>query len=260
MTELLIQVSGLHWQRQTVPVLNGIDWQLQRGQHWTIMGASGAGKTVFCQILAGQLQAGGRIGYGTGQHGRQLQIAWVPQQHQFSNRSHIQTFYYQQRFNSSDAADSLTIREYLQLDTADRLCHELLQQLQLQHLADQPLIQLSNGENKRLQLVGALRTQPDIIILDSPFTGLDAAGRKLLDEVMSHWAQQGVHWIVVTEPGRLPACTTHIALLENGLFAFAGPAVEWQQHTHHAITVSPSPCPLYLQTYPGRLHSIMPCK
>lgn len=250
MTELLIQVSGLHWQRQTVPVLNGIDWQLRRGQHWAIMGASGAGKSVFCQILAGQLQAGGSIQYGTGHNGRQLQVAWVPQQHQFSNRSHIQTFYYQQRFNSSDAADSLTIREYLQLDTADQLCHDLLQQLQLQHLADQPLIQLSNGENKRLQLVKALRKQPDILILDSPFTGLDAAGRQLLDEVMSHWIQQGVHWIVVTEPGRLPACTTHIALLENGLFAFAGPVGEWQQRTNHTINVSPSSLPLLPSTLP----------
>lgn len=243
MTELLIQASGLHWQRQTTPVLNGIDWQLRSGQHWAIMGASGAGKSVFCQVLAGRLQAGGSIRYGTGAGGRPLQIEWVPQQHQFTNRSHVQTFYYQQRFNSSDATDSQRIREYLQLEETDQRSHDLLQQLQLQHLVDQPLIQLSNGENKRLQLVKALRRQPDIIILDSPFTGLDAAGRQLLDEVMNWWAAQGLQWIVVTEPNRLPSCTTHVALLENGLFDFAGPIGEWQQPASSTAGISPSSLP-----------------
>lgn len=242
MTNVPIKALHLHLQRQLSTVLNNVSWELQPGQHWAITGPSGSGKTVLAQVLTGRLQCGGELYYGQKADGHTVQIGWVPQQHQFTNRSHLQQFYYQQRFNATESADSLSIREYLQLAPTDTLTHTLLQQLQLMPLLDRPLIQLSNGENKRLQLVQALRQQPDILVLDNPFTGLDRDGRALLNHVMLHWAAQGMQWIVVTAADRLPVCTTHVAVMESGEMIFQGPLAQWQiqQHEQPITPVLPS--------------------
>jgi len=116
---------------------------------------------------------------------REVQI--VEQQHRFRNRNQTADQYYQQRFNSLNATETLTVAEDLEpygegaglfqkdgwffFSAVDRLLSE-------------PLIQLSNGENKRLQMVKALLVSHSLLILDQPFTGLDTAGRQALSAVL----------------------------------------------------------------------------
>jgi molybdate transport system ATP-binding protein len=85
----------------------------------------------------------------------------VEQQHHFKNLSNTNNFYYQQRFNSRDAEDSITVREYLQIAVSgssgsNHQLEKLVKLFDIKKLFSEPLIQLSNGENKRLQIVKAL--------------------------------------------------------------------------------------------------------
>ncbi|MEO6316598.1 MAG: ATP-binding cassette domain-containing protein, partial [Chitinophagaceae bacterium] len=97
-----------------------------------------------------------------------------------------------------------------------------LEVLHLQPLLDKPLLQLSNGENKRLQLAKALLANPGVLILDNPFIGLDTEGRKTLHEILDSLVLKDIQVILITGATELPACITNVAVLKKGRLIFAG--------------------------------------
>jgi molybdate transport system ATP-binding protein len=146
------------------------------------------------------------------------------QQHQFRNRSNIHEFYYQQRYQSMDADDAYTARELMKKEwEKDPLLVEgMSQRLHVTSLLDRPLIQLSNGENKRVQLLRALLKKPDLLILDNPFIGLDTEGRALLHKLLDDISRENITLLVICPPEEIPACSTHVAVLDGGKLTFAG--------------------------------------
>jgi molybdate transport system ATP-binding protein len=87
-------------------------------------------------------------------------------------------------------------------------------------LFSERLIQLSNGENKRLQIVKALLLQPAFLLLDNPFIGLDVKSRQILEEVLDAIAHQGVHIIMVTTANNLPLFISNVLSLSiNGSYS-----------------------------------------
>ncbi len=111
----------------------------------------------------------------------------------------------------------------------------LLEQLHLDSLLGKPLIQLSNGENKRLQLVIALLKKPAMLILDNPFTGLDTGGRKVLHEIIDSIIGSGIHVILITNAQELPASITHIAVLDKGKLLYKGTREGYQQGAYSTM-------------------------
>src|SRR5260370_42252935 len=82
------------------------------------------------------------------------------------------------------------VREYALME--GRAAEEWLDSLHIRPLLSRPLIQLSNGENKRVQLAIALLEEPELLILDNPFLGLDTAGRELLHQIINELAAKGI--------------------------------------------------------------------
>jgi molybdate transport system ATP-binding protein len=78
------------------------------------------------------------------------------------------------------------------------------------------MIQLSNGENKRLQFAKALIQEPELLILDSPFTGLDIAGRELLKDVILQLIDKGIKIILIAPLEEIPDYFDKTAVLRNG--------------------------------------------
>ena len=150
-------------------------------------------------------------------------IVVVDQQHHFKNLSNISQFYYQQRYNASDAEDSITVEMLLQLSNPAGkriVCgietSVLPQKLHIDQLLQKPLIQLSNGENKRLQIATAVLHEPKLLILDNPYIGLDSEGRKMLSAILNTLSKAGVKLLLISSTPDLPECITHISLLEKG--------------------------------------------
>lgn len=56
---LILDVSGLRVTRGDTVILHGLDWQVRRGEHWTILGANGCGKTTLLKTLLGYLSPTG---------------------------------------------------------------------------------------------------------------------------------------------------------------------------------------------------------
>jgi molybdate transport system ATP-binding protein len=219
--------------RFSTTVFESFSFSVKPGEQWAITGESGSGKTSLLEAIAGRLN----ILNGEFEHelldeyvlqrkGDDPVFSWpnliehVSFKHTFRNLSNTTTFYYQQRFNASDSEDAATVEEYLSAikppATAMYWTYgKVIEKFKLTHLTDKHLIKLSNGETKRLLLAAALMKNPVILLLDNPFTGLDAGTRQELNTLLSEIAVSGITIIMTTVSTEIPDVITHIAVLDN---------------------------------------------
>ena len=192
--------------------LNAVSFALNEGAHLLITGSSGSGKTLLAKALAGKIFYKGVVEYSISKP----QIIFAEQHYFFKTLSNTNEFYYQQRYNSLDNNDALTvIDELLKISTDKNKIDTLLQQLQLDHRSNDSLLHLSSGEHKRFQLIKAFLQDADVFILDSPFIGLDIKSRKMLRSIISEKAAASTI-IIIADVEDAPTCITHVAELEEG--------------------------------------------
>lgn len=209
------------------PVLTTIDLEIKRGQHWALVGESGSGKTSLLNAIAGNLHLSkGEIvrHFAAGQPGISYQqlIAFVASKHHFRNLSNTSDFYYQQRYNSTDSDDALTVADYLNgilVNTTRQHSWDYAKTaslMKLTPLLDKQLIKLSNGETKRLMIAAALLKNPQLLLLDNPLAGLDAGTRIEFNTIVNQIAASGITVIMATGAHEIPQAITHVALLQYG--------------------------------------------
>ena len=192
--EIVARVNHLSASYGSHEVLKDISFEIGTTDCLAVVGPMGSGKTTLAKALSGRLFRKGEVWF------QGSFVLYVEQQHHFKNRSNISEFYLQQRFNSADSEDSYTVREELgELDVADYVA-----MFKLDGLLDKPLLQMSNGENKRLQIVKALGQRPDWLLLDNPYLGLDVAGREVLSAGLSQLHAQGIRFILFLSGGDIP--------------------------------------------------------
>jgi molybdate transport system ATP-binding protein len=217
-----LTLEGVTVQLAGARLLDQLDWTIQKGEQWALTGPSGSGKTLLAHTLLGRHFYTGVLEIAT------RRIAIVEQQHRFRNRPGATELYYQQRFNASDADQTITVAQELAEAGYPEPDLALLETLHVRPLLQKPLIQLSNGENKRVQLTLAVMEAPELLILDNPFLGLDAEGRATLHHIIDTLARQGIQLLLVTSGHELPTAITHVARLDHGRWSFLGPKADFQ--------------------------------
>lgn len=244
MSTALAQLTDVSVTFNGVEILKNIHLTIQPGEQWAIVGRSGSGKTTLAHALAGTVFHSGTLEFHLPNHSAHARdanrILLIEQQHHFRNRSNTSDFYYQQRYNSADSEDTMTVEEALAPFISGSPARNWVEQLHLTHVLDEPLIQLSNGENKRLQLAKALFLDPAVLIMDNPFIGLDVEGRQTLHRIIDSIVASGITIILITPPQELPDSITHVAMLENGQLVKAGKRSAMQVHTTTAATALPA--------------------
>ena len=199
--------------------LQNISFSLNDKENLVITGASGSGKTTLAKALCGQLFFMGELKTDYSLHSNLAPKAvYVEQRYTIKNRSNTIDGYYQQRYNSADNEDSYTVSEELKFISNDeKRIDFLLNELSISYLKNKPLLQLSSGEHKRFQIVKALLEPAQLLVLDEPFVGLDAASREKLNEILTAVSSAGTKLIVISGTNHhFPDCATHILELENG--------------------------------------------
>lgn len=232
MADTLLQLEKVAVKLGAQKVLDNIDLTIYEGQHWAVTGQSGSGKTVLAHTLAGRHFFSGHIkaGFDTPETFHHS-IVVVEQQHRFKDLTNRSDFYYQQRFNSFDAEQTATVAQELAAwITPDNQpeATQWISLLQVDRLVEEPLIQLSNGENKRLQLTIALLQKPRLLVLDNPFVGLDVNGRMILHSILDTISTTGITLLLITTPDQLAPCITHVATLQKGVLTEAVPIAQYK--------------------------------
>jgi len=236
MNTALLSIDHATLKLGNTTVFSDLNFTVNQGENWALIGESGSGKSALLQIIAGKLHiSAGAIHYYF--HEEYLKehhssdahltfhklIGFVEPRHHFRNLSNTSDFYYQQRYNSSDSEDALTVEEYL-----GSIKHysetpgywdlpKVMQRLNLEVLKSKQLIKLSNGETKRLLIAAALIKNPVILLLDSPLTGLDVQTRAEFNRIITDINSSGITVIMATSPFEIPDAITNVAVLKNGV-------------------------------------------
>lgn len=198
-------------------LLDAISFELNGGKHLLITGPSGSGKTLLTKAIAGQLFHEGDICFT--ENGTRISpfIVRVEQHYHFTNLSHVNQFYYQQRFNSMDSDDAATVSQELkQFSQPEEKVSLLLNLFGLKERLNSPLLHLSSGEHKRFQLIRAFLQEPGIMILDEPFTGMDTRSRDMLRAYITEKAKSGSQFIIICDPHECPEVIDTVAVLKDG--------------------------------------------
>jgi molybdate transport system ATP-binding protein len=198
---------------RTSILLQDINLELKKGDLLGIIGSNGSGKTVLAKAISGELTVSGDVI----NDGIFKKKRFVPF-HSSLSLSNGGAVYRQQRWNKIDTELLPKVKDEI------RACEDLVEaeklftQFGLDHLYESFVINLSNGEQRKLELLKALSAKPDLLVLDNAFTGLDSYSRPLLTQMLETLALQG-QTIVMTglELNDFPPSVKSFVLIKEGL-------------------------------------------
>jgi ABC-2 type transport system ATP-binding protein len=191
-SSLALDIRGLAKQFER-PAVDGLDLAVRAGEFYTLLGPNGAGKTTTLRMATGLLKPdrGSIKVFGIDVladpvAAKQI-MAWLSDEPMIYDR--------------------LTPSEYLYFvaglwgvasESAEARARDLIAWLGLAIYADERCEGLSKGTRQKVALAGALVHEPRLIILDEPFTGLDAASARLVKNVLRDRVTQGCSVIMTT--------------------------------------------------------------
>ena len=196
-----ISISGADVYVEHQPVLADISWQIAKGEHWAVLGRNGAGKSTFLKLLYGDLSPalGGTIERRGHPRGTPLEP--------FRKKVGLLS----PELQSAHARDDLNVEEIvisghhasIGLNEAPtkgerRAAQRWLRFFDLQKLARRRPREISYGQMRRVLLARAMINSPRLLLLDEPFTGLDAPSRKRVRAHLQRLADAGVQLVMGT--------------------------------------------------------------
>jgi molybdate transport system ATP-binding protein len=197
---------------RTSVLLKNIYLQLKKGDVLGIIGSNGSGKTVLAKAIAGELPVSGEVT----EDGMFQKKRFVPF-HSSLSLSNGHAVYRQQRWNKIDIELLPKVSDELQKCEDPGLALTLLETFGLGNLVDSFVINLSNGEQRKLELVRALAEKPDLLVLDNAYTGLDNCARPLLTDMLESLISQGKTLVMTgLELSDFPPSVNRFFVLDDG--------------------------------------------
>ncbi|MDX8129019.1 LPS export ABC transporter ATP-binding protein [Methylomonas sp. EFPC1] len=177
-------------------VVDGVSLRVDTGEVVGLLGPNGAGKTTSFYMMVGLVKAdSGEIFFD------EQRIT----HHPMHRRARLGIGYLAQEasvFRKLSVADNLRAVLQIRVDLTDGqielLIDELLTEFNINHLRNQVALGLSGGERRRVEIARALASEPQFILLDEPFAGVDPISVLELQKIIAHLKHRGIG-ILITE-------------------------------------------------------------
>ncbi len=209
----MIQINGLIKNYGPNPVLRGIDLHIEQGEFITLVGPNGAGKSTLLRIVATLLSpTAGKVTIG----------GWPLSTHAANVRRHIGLVSHQPLlYGDLTAAENLEFYARLyQLNDRQERVTQALRTVGLAARQRDPVRSFSRGMLQRLTLARATLHEPDVLLFDEPYTGLDQDATHLLDTLLLEETQKGRTILMITHDLTRGLNLCHrIAILNRGKIA-----------------------------------------
>lgn len=209
---------------QTRSVVNDVSVQVSGGEVVGLLGPNGAGKTTCFYMIVGLIGCdGGSIHLDDRDltrlpmHARaRAGLGYLPQEASVFRKLSVR----------DNLMGILETRADLNRQSRQRLLDELLLELHISHLTDQLGISLSGGERRRVEIARALATEPQFILLDEPFAGVDPISVVDIQRIVQHLTDRGIGVLITDHNVRetLGICERAYILSEGQVIATGAPA------------------------------------
>jgi lipopolysaccharide export system ATP-binding protein len=177
-------------------VVDGVTLHVDSGEVVGLLGPNGAGKTTSFYMLVGLVKPDSGAIYID-----DMDLTHYP----MHDRARLGIGYLAQEpsvFRKLTVADNLRaviqINSKIRKGQAEILIDDLLEEFSISHLRDQVALGLSGGERRRVEIARALATDPQFILLDEPFAGVDPISVIDLQKIIAHLKQRGIG-VLITE-------------------------------------------------------------
>lgn len=198
--EEIISLDNVSYIRNGKYILKDINWHVNRGEHWVILGPNGSGKTTTLNMVNGYIfPSQGHVKVLEFEFGHssiielRKRIGWVSS----ALSQFIPTNDYPLHIVLSGKFASLGLWEKVDDEDIAR-ANEILDLLKIRHLAERKYGMLSQGEKQKVLIGRALMNHPDIIIFDEAFNGLDIFARHDMEITINELAEGNITFILVT--------------------------------------------------------------
>ncbi|BDM63486.1 ABC transporter [Shewanella sp. NFH-SH190041] len=192
---MALSISGVSCEYQGFSVLKRLDLEVKRGDILALLGPSGCGKTTLLRVIAGlQSISGGQVDILG--HCVDDGTQWLPSE----QRGIGMIFQDYALFPHLDVAENILfgVRNVGKAER-QRLLDEMLALVKLTGLADRYPHELSGGQQQRVAIARALAYQPKLLLLDEPFSNIDAQVRtELIQELREILIRRGITAVFVT--------------------------------------------------------------
>ena len=234
----MVELEGVSVRYNGRVALEDVSLRLEAGQKVAVVGPNGAGKSTLFKAIAGVLQpTTGTIrvyGYGPGGH---ICIAYVPQRNQI------------------DWTFPVSVADVVMMGRIGKIgflrwprrrdwetVHRSLERVGMQNLAARQIGELSGGQQQRVFIARALAQEAELLLLDEPFSGLDAPAQEAIFGILDDLQTQNIATLVAIHDLNLAAKRFDLMMLLNQqMIAFGSPEQALTSQT-------------LLRTYGGQLH------
>jgi len=194
----LVIITGTTIYRDYRPVIRNLDWTLDRGEHWAVLGANGSGKSTLLSLIYGDLHPalGGTIAregvpFGTRIEEWKHRVGWVSPELQadYYAAASIEEIVVSGRYASVGLNEPMT--------RADRTAATpWLRFFGIEHLRDRKPRQVSYGQMRLALIARAMVNNPELLLLDEPCTGLDGDVRAHVLAILQRLAENGTQLVM----------------------------------------------------------------
>lgn len=218
MSELI--VGGLKKRYKSRTVVKDVSLRVASGEVVGLLGPNGAGKTTSFYMMVGLVPLdGGSISLDGQELSRmpihrraRLGLSYLPQEASIFRKLTV----------AENVSAILELRD-LTADQVEQQTNELLHELHVHHLRDNPALSLSGGERRRVEIARALASNPRFILLDEPFAGVDPIAVLEIQKIIRFLSERDIGVLITDHNVRetLGICD-HAYIINDGLVLASG--------------------------------------